>query len=385
MQSPRYFAISSRLKALADKSGDPDDMEESGFVPVIKFILHDLHEEQERIITHRCGNRLSTEANNLQGELKNRTALYAEKTGEELRRIDEDLAEKEMLWREWQNSTLPKLQREFDADLQKLTTATFRVLKLSFGQAGEIAQEAERQIEECQDVQTLKAGAETLMKGIVDLSLDKLVEIQTNVTSSFSKTVSRIEKEFAVTMPLEIQTAIVPYDTSARYGTLPQSDIGGGEFGKITGKIQRAMWWSTMAGVASSFVLPGLGPILVAGLGGLVAWFIGDEEQKEMELAQIKRKLNGEVCKQLSKLTPQAEEVVSNLLADGKRRLFEGVSHISKLRLSSLDRERKEILKVRQDSVEERKRREESFRVMDATLSAGLADLNALLKDSTQT
>ena len=385
IESPRYFPISSRLKSLADKSGDPDDMEDSGFAPVHKFILHDLRDEQERIITHQCCNHLSGVANNLQSELKTRSALYAEKTGEELRRIDEELSEKETRWREWQNTSLPEIQKGFETDIQQLTASTYRRLKETFGPTGEIAQNAKQQIEACQDQQELEAGANNLMKGIVDLSLDRLAEVQKELVVDFITIASKTEKKFAVDMPIDLHNAIVPYDTSSNYELVSPTISNGDEFGKMTIQLQRAMYWGGLAASAGFYLLPGLGFLFAGGIGLVLGWLKANQGQNASQLQHTKCQLQQKVGEQLVKLMPQAEEVVTNLLADGKRTLIERVKKLAQSQLSSLDRERKEILKVRQDSVEQRKSREESFRVMDATLSAGFADVKALLKDSSET
>jgi len=381
IKSPHYFTLSARLKLKADESGNADFLAVCGYEPVQHFILNDIRLSKERILARPCIQNLFSVAADLQREIKNRAAITANQSEEDLKRLDEKLAEQEEYYRNWNQTALPKLQKDSEAEIAKLTASTFRKLKETFGPTGVIAEGMAVQINDCEDVDALRSNKENISRAVVDASCDALVQIQKSLDEDFKVIASRIQHEFQTTFQLQGSNEPILNGETTQYNPADIDEPPSRDFGNASAKVSRSLLWSGLAFTVSSFILPGLGPLIVGAAAGAWAWFFGDLEQNEQELGQIKRVLLNSVNKSLTKFQPRAEESVQNMLTDWKREIFDFIRHATNERIGALERERKEILKSRQSTLEEKKQAGQSFQRTEAILSVGIADLEVLRRD----
>jgi GTPase SAR1 family protein len=109
-----YFAVSSRLKEIADEDQSPEDARKSGFPDLAHFISAELLPAAHDALAGPLAAALMEEADAAAGPLRERLAIVSAEDAEALRLLDTTCRKAQDGYTAWKSEELPRVQKIFD-------------------------------------------------------------------------------------------------------------------------------------------------------------------------------------------------------------------------------------------------------------------------------
>lgn len=124
-----YFPLSAKLKLLADADHSSEDLRESGFLPLLRFLHQGLMLNKEREIATDTARRLATIARKALGEQEEQLRIARQTSVEQIQQIEAEYREALSQHQAWEASTFQaEVQRFGDrfSDLRRQMLARFQ-------------------------------------------------------------------------------------------------------------------------------------------------------------------------------------------------------------------------------------------------------------------
>lgn len=180
----RYFVVSAKLKLEADKNHDMEDLKDSGYLPLIRFLLKELKEKKERNMALVALGKTFAKLRTLEIEHEKQVRIAEADTEEKRKILLEENERTEKAVAEWNQHKRPALQAEFTGALNTIRADAQTALNLLLKPQGKLADDIQLQIERIDTVndiyafatvqqQNLAAKASRLFEEIRKVSEDK--------------------------------------------------------------------------------------------------------------------------------------------------------------------------------------------------------------------
>ena len=116
----RYFVVSSKLKQEGDAAKAIEDLQDSGFQPVLEFLNNELKGEKDIALARRALSRVSDKLTTLETELNGRTQIIEADTDGKRQALDDEIRDAERAVTAWSSEDRPRLANDFREELQTL-------------------------------------------------------------------------------------------------------------------------------------------------------------------------------------------------------------------------------------------------------------------------
>lgn len=380
-----YFIVDSKMKLEADQNRDFQDLEDSGFGPLMSYLNNSLRKNQEANVARAALRRSMSKLLPLEAELTQRKEILEADTTEKRTKLDQEISELQTRLAEWEKTSKPHIVEEFRKRLTSLTREAQEELRpLQAG--GTIQSEFEREIEKAENVEQVKL---------------LMTQVQSDLAALTSAACLKISEKArnGVTTLLESLTRDVIGSLEGRYD-LSLSTIDTDKLWVNTGSINRAITRETgmgffegartsiyggMAGVAIASVVGGvLGSVIpvvgtIAGSwfgmmaagywGGVAATALVDNQK----LDGYKRECYGALAQSLSSAHQSATSQVNILISDMQA---EATSLLQKM----MQQANENLLKTRGDLNQRQKASQQEILQGQKSVAGFVSELETLKK-----
>ena len=254
-----YFIVDSNLKIEADRDRNHDDLNDSGFGPLMSYLNNTLRKNQETNVAKAALARTLPRLLALETTLEDRKITLGADTTEKRTKLEKELSDLQKQLSEWEKSSKPRILEEFRKGLTSLTRQAQEALR-PLQPGGPIQSEFEHEIEKAADTNQVKL---------------LLTQVQTDLSALTSAACLKIcdQARNGVTTLLETLTKDVVGTMEGRH-ELSLALIDPDKLWVNTSSIDRAIARETEAGFfegARTSVYGGMAGMAIVGvIGGLV-------------------------------------------------------------------------------------------------------------------
>jgi GTP-binding protein EngB required for normal cell division len=298
-----YFQVSSKLKCFADESNDVDDLQASGFIPLIKFLNIHLKAAKDRNIATvslgHCQNRL----NQALLELEQRRQLLDANSKEKMELLEKEIKNATRAVQEWQTQRAPAMQREVNRAIQELFADVTKEIGKILRPGGEISENIRIALSQMKSTEEVYGKCMHLVKTAQADAAERI----NRATKSLSAEVETLLHKKAVEVGAQLAGAITPKSE----GTV---EIGNHvALEQLTAKAATGLDFNTIrtgfyggslgvaicatAGGLIGSVVPVVGTIIGSNLGlilgGLLGGALAVDSQKTQELERARTEVLG--------------------------------------------------------------------------------------------
>lgn len=347
----RYFVVDSGLKADADKARNFEDLDDSGFVPVMQFLTQDLKRKKDQNLAFAGLSRARKKLESVRAQVTHRRRLLDANTAEKQKELADEVLRSEKTLQEWatkqKGPLLLEFQQTLSTDISEIQTA----FQLDLKPGGRIADALAKQLESA--IQRNSAGAEevyALAPGLVQEArasaseslILRIRELETKISSLLEMLSTKAGAQILSLIthdcvPHSLNDATVLSLSDLRL-TPPEHTIFTTLRNASMGATAAAGVASVIGGVVGS-VVPVVGTLIGGTLGVILAAAWGGKEAldfaKKQEVAAARREVlaaldrelgnlivraNSEFSKTVRSLEAKAREAVQNLVEQCQKR-----------------------------------------------------------------
>ena len=314
----RYFVVDSKLKADADKAKSLEDLQDSGFAPLMQFFTGDLKRRKNLNLATVGLSRATMKLGGIKARVAGRREILLADTAEKQKALVEEAQKAEQALQDWVATTRGPLLTEFQQNLSADISGVHADLQLDLRPSGRIADAVASKVDAAikggsVDAQKLYESAPQLVQDARAAASESLIRHMRDLESRVSKLLAALSnkagaqlvtrlssekaiKTFADTGILSLaEIRLAPHDhdlfTTLRTGFL--------------GMTAGAGIASVVGGIIGS-VVPVVGTIVGSTLGIIIAAAWGGKKALELtgrqELTAARREVLGAVDKDLGKM-----------------------------------------------------------------------------------
>ena len=383
----RYFVIDSELKTDADKEKNLEDLADSGFAPLMKFLNDDLKKRKDLNIVSVGLRRARGKFEILKAESQRKRSIIAADTAEKRENLAaENLAAAAAL-NGWASTTCPALLNEFQESLSADIADSRAGLEIELKPGGKISDRIALKLETaiknasldaqqlCELAPLLLQDARSAASECLIGQLKKLERQVSNLLQALAtKAGAQIAERLMLDKPVKTFSntgeVVLPAqrDDHSLFTTVRSAALGAGvAFG--------AMNILNAIGIGSMLtLLPVIGPILALPAFGIVAVLWGAKTALDLQRGQqrnlIQQQVMGAIPKELGNvlvlagvefskasqvIQSRAREAIQEIITQGQRRLTESKRDIQargKVDSETLQREEKIVEALEKDIAE---------------------------------
>ena len=314
----RYFVVDSNLKADADKSQNLEDLQDSGFVPLMQFLVNDLKGRKDLNLATLGLSRATMKLGGIKARVAGRREILAADTAEKQTKLATEALEAEQALQDWVTKTRGPLLAEFQQDLSADISEVQADLQLELKPSGRIADAIASNLDIAIHEGSVKAqGVYELAPRLVQDARAAASENLIRHMQELEKRVSKLLEALSTKAGAQLTTRLSPggaFKTFADAGRLSLADIRlappdhnlfttlrtgmlGGTVGATIGSVVGGIIGSVIPLVGTSFGML-LGTWIGAAWGGKTAVDITGKQ----ELTGARREVLGAVDKDLSNM-----------------------------------------------------------------------------------
>lgn len=314
----RYFVVDSNLKADADKAKSLEDLQDSGFAPLMQFFTGDLKRRKNLNLATVGLSRATMKLGGIKARVAGRREILLADTAEKQKALVEEAQKAEQALQDWVATTRGPLLTEFQQNLSADISGVHADLQLDLRPSGRIADAVASKVDAAikggsVDAQKLYESAPQLVQDARAAASESLIRHMRDLESRVSKLLAALSnkagaqlvtrlssekaiKTFADTGILSLaEIRLAPHDhdlfTTLRTGFL--------------GMTAGAGIASVVGGIIGS-VVPVVGTIVGSTLGIIIAAAWGGKKALELtgrqELTAARREVLGAVDKDLGNM-----------------------------------------------------------------------------------
>jgi hypothetical protein len=367
-----YFIIDSVLKSEADASHDMDNLEDSGFLPLMAYLNNTLRKNQEVHIAKGALSKTKAKLLTIAAALDQRQQILDADTDEKRKALDQKMFDLQKQLMEWEKDAKPRILDELRKGLSRLTREAQEKLD-PLRPGGEIQAVFERMIEEAPDVETVqqlmgrievdlaaatskvclqiagdaKAGTETLMQ-----------ELRSDLVTSFSES-SGLKLSETDNSDLRVNTSAI--------GRVVAKDTSDGFFADARTAIYGGMAGGTIAFVIGSTigsVIPVFGTIVGGWVGLTLASLWGAHQNIEIDITKkldaLKRESYAALQVAMASASQAASAKINSLMSEIQMEATSFFTRMISRSSEDLTKKRQELAetqKASQKDIQERKKK----------------------------
>lgn len=193
----RYFVVDSNLKIEADASKCREDLEDSGFPPLISYLYNVLKPSRDRNIVTVGLRRASTKLAEIRSIVEKQKLILDADTGEKQALLSKDLRKIEDKINIWNSETRPQLVKEFQIQVYEIQTKATELLSEKLRPGGEISEEVGNILEKVKDEapEDIYKMAEQLVNNTRSAASQLMVQLSQDLESQFSDLMSALSRK----------------------------------------------------------------------------------------------------------------------------------------------------------------------------------------------
>ena len=350
----RYFAVDAHLKHEADENKDPEDLKDSGFIQLTRFINNEIIPNTRRTIMKNALLVALPKYDWVKDHILQTEKIYNADAQEKLTNIKEELTKAENELRQWQQSYLPKLQDKFQSGIRQLKEAAQNYLQ-EYRPYGPLHKDLEQSIYEVSDMETLldriNEIADKLPNFFAELEYKICDEMQMNLKQFITDLTddnisinnvsanSNLEENDVFANTAGLKRAV---EQNTPKGALDFNNLRTGMYGGLAGGTM-----ATLIGGAIGSVVPGLGTIIGSVAGCLIAGAFGAHNalklKKEQELKSAKNQAAAELTKAVSTAYQSVSDNIQKILNDVQDKTVRSLKEAVASRQAELNTRREKI------------------------------------------
>jgi cytochrome c556 len=351
-----YFIVDSKLKIAADQKRDADDLNFSGFGPVVAYLNNTLRRNQEINAAKRSWAITQAKLGPLAAHLSERRRILDADTTEKRTGLQKELEHLQSQLTEWEKSSKPLILEQFKKGMNSLVQSTTDKLS-PLQPSGPIYSEFSSRIWEAENADQLKIIVSHFSDNLAALASSACVKICGEATTEATRLIEELTKDVLKTMThgkgadlvvSDLNTEALWVSTDALERVVAK-EMSGGFFEEA-----RTSMYGGMAGIAIAQVVGGLvgsvipvvGTIAGSWVGGVVAAIWGGRVSIEIATKQkldaMKQQADAALNQTLSTAYQSAAKQVNRLLTEMQ---MEATSLLQKI----LQQANEELIQKRED------------------------------------
>jgi hypothetical protein len=322
-----YFVVDSGLKSDADASHDRDDLEDSGFMPLMTYLNNALRKDREKHVAKSALSKTGGKLIAIAAALDSMKQLIDADTEEKRAALEKELNNLQARLIEWEKEAKPRILEELRKGLSRVSRQAQEDLT-PLRSGGKIQVDFEGEIEKATTVAEVQSLMQQVDTDLAALTSSACLKIAERAKSGATELLSNLQKEmvdsFNECQKLEIQTAPAidfEVNTSA-IGRIVRKELVDNSIipkGAVSGFVSGGMT-ATAIGMLVGSVIPGVGTIV----GGLVGKVIGGiwgatlriEEIENQQLDALKRESFVALQQGMASAHQSALTLINNLISD---------------------------------------------------------------------
>lgn len=323
--SLRYFVVDSHLKHEADEAKDKEDLRDSGFVPLARFINTEIGANVRSNIMRKAVKVAMPKFAAIESALSDEEKMLSADTEESRKKIADELASAEEEASNWQRYELPRMQDRLQDGLREVKTkAADRARR--FRPGGEVQEVVSQTISACPDIESLFDRLNEFSQNAGDCYTQERYAILEEVRSEVEKLLQAMDEgKYEISTQLEPTAA---RDTAVEVNMSPVSRVmEGNANGSLFEDLRTGFYGGAAGSTIGGFVggvigsiVPGIGNAIGAYLGGIVGGFWGGTQaaavKKSNDLERAKQQAMSAVAQTISSAYQNLIESVQRVLAD---------------------------------------------------------------------
>lgn len=272
----RYFIVDSNFKIDADRNRDMDDLEDSGFIPLMAFLNNTLRKRQQLHVARTALRRSMARLLPLEQTLEGRKKLLDADTAEKRQALAGEIDSARKLLLEWEKESKPRLLDEFRKGVAALNRqATDDLLPLQPG--GRIYSEFSQRIWNAADADELKNLLVQVHDDLSSLASHACVKICERAKNGVTSLLVSLARDIAATMSgtsAELSlSAIDPKEIWVNTDKLVY--ISNKDTDSSVFENARTLMYGGMAGAGIAFVVGGVVGSVIPVVGTMAGSWLG--------------------------------------------------------------------------------------------------------------
>lgn len=350
----RYFAVDAHLKHEADENKDPEDLKDSGFIQLTRFINNEIIPNTRRTIMKNALLVATPKYDWVKDYILQTEKIYDADAQEKLTNIKEELTKAENELRQWQ-SYLPKLQDKFQNGIRQLKKDAQNYLQ-EYRPYGPWHMDLEQKICGVPDMTTLLEH----INEIADLLPGFFAECEHEVCDKIQMKLMQLMKDLAdyniSISSVSVKNSPEENDVFANTaglkraveqntpkGALDFNNLRTGMYGGLAGGTM-----ATLIGGAIGSIVPGLGTIIGSAAGCLIAGIFGAHNtlalKKKQNLERAKNQAAAELNKAVSTAYQSVSDNIQKILNDVQDKTVKSLKEALASRRDELTARREKIV-----------------------------------------
>ncbi len=349
-----YFIVDSKTKLEADQNRDSQDLEDSGFGPLMSYLNNTLRKSQDVNVAEAALRRVTSKLLAVETDLMQRKGILEADTAEKRVILDQQISELQTRLVEWDKTSKPRISEAFRKGLTSLTREAQEELR-PLQPGGLIQSEFEQEIEKAINGDQVKLLMTQVQSDLAALTSAACLKISDKATNGVSTLLESLAKDVVGTMNGHYDLSLTTLDPNKLWVNTAAIDraitretgMGFFESARTTmyGGIAGVTIAAVIGGIVGS-VVPGVGTIIGSHAGAMVAsvWgaYAATAIVDNQKLDAYKRECFGALQQALGSAYQSATSQVNIMISDMQA---EASSILQKL----MQEAGENLLKVRND------------------------------------
>jgi len=378
-----YFIVDSNLKIEADQNRDADDLNDSGFGPLMTYLNNTLRKNQEVNIAKAALTRTMSRLLPLESTLEDRKRILDANTSEECAKLNQEISNLQTKLSDWEKTSKPTIIEEFRKGLTSLTRQAQEELR-PLQPGGVIQSEFEQEIEKAEDIDKVKLLMTQVETDLASLTSAACIKISDKAKNGVSTLLESLTKDVIGTMYGHYELSLSSIDTDKLWvstSTIRRAltrETGTGFFEGARTTVYGGMAGGVIAGVVGGLVgsvIPVVGTIVGSWVGVTIATIWGGYEANAMvdnqKLEGFKRECYAALQQSLTSAYQSATSHVNILISDMQT---EATSLLQKMMLQSNEN----LTKTRNELNQRQKATQQEIAQEQKNLAALTVELNVI-------
>jgi hypothetical protein len=392
----RYFVVDSNLKLAADETKNMEDLQDSGFIPLMAYLNNDLKPARVYNIANvgfrRCYNKFIE----IRACVQQQRSILDAETVEKQQAILEELNSAESSINDWNSNIRPQLVREFQVQVQAIQNDINTVVSDKFRQGGELSEAAGRTLAgyATKGPEIIYKSAQPLAEEVRAKASEVLLQISNDLETRMTALLEALARKIDGSINLSnefvgrsrMETKQIHYgETQLR--ELVKKGEDQRHFEKVRTFVYGGMAGVTIASIAGGIVgsvVPVVGTMIGSTIGMLIAGAWGGKEAtsivRSKEAAAARQSVHAFIEKDLSSIHVQVQDGFNKAFTSLRFQADEALAAKIKNFMSQLAADRNLLMQRGKASADEIAKEKQRIVILESQIASLDRELKAMDK-----
>jgi hypothetical protein len=194
-----YFIVDSKTKLEADRNRDADDLNDSGYGPLMSYLNNTLRKNQEFNVAKAALRRAMSKLLPLEAELSKSNEILRADTTEKRAKLDQEISELQTRLEEWEKTSKPRIVEAFRKGVTSLTRDAQEELR-PLQPGGIIQSEFEKEVEMADNIEQVKLLMAQVQSDLAALTSAACLKISDKAKNGVTTLLESLMKDVVGTM-----------------------------------------------------------------------------------------------------------------------------------------------------------------------------------------